>query len=569
MKRKIAIALTLLSILVLVLTLASCGSSKSTSTKSQTYTVTRGNISVDITASGNLAFSTVQDLTFQQFYAEGTVSSVNVSVGDTVTKGEVLASLDQSEWDDQIQALQDALTTAQTTVTTKQRAIDTAQRAVVTQTRTVATKLEAIATDQRAVTSAQYALQQAQLDVTTANNTLNRISAVKRIQDRIDNDNFVIKYATLEAQLGQPVNWATWNTLIINAQADLAQAQSDLAALLSGTSTSTSTNTAATLTSADVAAQVVQAYITIQVKQVALTAAQVAVGDAQAAVDDANTACLNAQTDLTYVEQDVASAQSNLDNAEKTMAKAQKTLDDAEAASPLITAPFDGIVTKVNNAGGDQVYSGAVIVQIADPNKFEASILVSEIDISEVKVGGDATVSLDALTGVNIPAKVTEISPTATISSGVVNYAVVVELQSTTAATNNSTAGSSSVQPAAATSNVEIREGMTATVSLIVEQATNVLLVPYTAISTENGQSYVQVVTAAGTLEKRAIKTGITDYTNTEVTSGLTEGEKINLAKTTTTSTKTSTATATQSNSIMIPGVSGGGSPPAGGPGGQ
>ena len=59
------------------------------------------------------------------------------------------------------------------------------------------------------------------------------------------------------------------------------------------------------------------------------------------------------------------------------------------------------------------------------------------------------------------------------------------------------------------------------------QQATNVLLVPNGAITTEGGQSYVQVVSSTGAIEKRAITTGITDYVNTEVTEGLSEGEQV------------------------------------------
>ena len=45
------------------------------------------------------------------------------------------------------------------------------------------------------------------------------------------------------------------------------------------------------------------------------------------------------------------------------------------------------------------------------------------------------------------------------------------------------------------------------------------------------GQSYVQVVSSTGTIEKRAIKTGITDYQYTEVTEGLSEGEKVTITQ--------------------------------------
>ena len=74
--------------------------------------------------------------------------------------------------------------------------------------------------------------------------------------------------------------------------------------------------------------------------------------------------------------------------------------------------------------------TGTVAVQIADPAKFEAEIMVSEMDILQVKEGGEARVEVDAMSGLTLPAKVIHISPTATIQSGVVNYKVKVEVAS-------------------------------------------------------------------------------------------------------------------------------------------
>ncbi len=106
-----------------------------------------------------------------------------------------------------------------------------------------------------------------------------------------------------------------------------------------------------------------------------------------------------------------------------------KALREALEESPGIIAPFDGFITKVNIEGGDEILTGKVAVELADPNKFEADILVSEMDIMQVKLGGKAWVQVDAIQGMSLPAKVTRISPTATIQSGVVNYEVKVELE--------------------------------------------------------------------------------------------------------------------------------------------
>ena len=62
-------------------------------------------------------------------------------------------------------------------------------------------------------------------------------------------------------------------------------------------------------------------------------------------------------------------------------------MDEAKSLSPIIIAPFDGFITKVNVEGGDEVYKGTVAMQIADPNQFEAKILVTEEDIFSVSWG--------------------------------------------------------------------------------------------------------------------------------------------------------------------------------------
>ena len=73
----------------------------------------------------------------------------------------------------------------------------------------------------------------------------------------------------------------------------------------------------------------------------------------------------------------------------------------------------------------------------------------------------------------------------------------------------------------------QLREGLTVTVTIIVEEKINVLLVPNAAITTEGSQSYVQAASPTGTAQQRAIETGITDFQFTEIVSGLREGEQI------------------------------------------
>jgi hypothetical protein len=287
---------------------------------------------------------------------------------------------------------------------------------------------------------------------------------------------------------------------------------------------------------------------------------------------------------------DINEAQGNVDDA-------QGNLDDAKAISPVIIAPFDGFVTKVNSIGGDIVQKGTVAMQVADPTQFEANIMVSERDIFSVKVGGDASVSLDAMSGLSFPAKITNIAPLATIQQGVVNYQVTVELTSlrptlTTGTLSSSrTAGqfpagaqaalagtgqarasatptgspvpsdSPSTTAAAPRSGngggalggllqpVTLKSGLSSTVNITIQEKNDVLLVPSRAISRQGRNSVVQVITGT-TTETRIVQTGVSDSANTEIVSGLNEGDQISVA---------SSSSATPTNRPGgIPGMGGG-----------
>jgi RND family efflux transporter MFP subunit len=223
-----------------------------------------------------------------------------------------------------------------------------------------------------------------------------------------------------------------------------------------------------------------------------------------------------------------------LELAKAKLEDAQKAFDEALEKSPEITAPFDGFITKVNVEGGDEVLPGTVAVQLADPDQFEADILVSEMDIFQVEMGGDATVQIDAMTSLILPAEVTHISPTATIQSGVVNYYVKVELEPLEAlmqerqdAMPGGQTPPSGQMPIIISEDFQLREGLTVTVSIIVEEVTDVLLVPNGAITTQGRQNYVQVMSADGTAQERAVTTGISNWQYTEVTEGLSEGEQV------------------------------------------
>ncbi|MDI7275951.1 MAG: efflux transporter periplasmic adaptor subunit, partial [Anaerolineae bacterium] len=119
-----------------------------------------------------------------------------------------------------------------------------------------------------------------------------------------------------------------------------------------------------------------------------------------------------------------------------------------------------------------------------------------------VEVGQEAQITLDAFPDKLLAGRVSRIAPVGTISQGVVNYAVTVELAPT---------------------DVAVKADMTASVNIVTARKENVLLVPNRAVRRDRLGRYVEVV-VDGQIKRQDVETGLSNETHTEVTKGLKEG---------------------------------------------
>jgi len=103
---------------------------------------------------------------------------------------------------------------------------------------------------------------------------------------------------------------------------------------------------------------------------------------------------------------------------------------------------------------------------------------------------------------------------------------------------------------------VQLKQGLSITVSIIEQQKTGVVMISSRAITRSGRTATVQVVKDDGTTETRTVTTGITNGTYTEIVSGLAEGEKVVLTSTTSSSSSNS-STNRQDGGVMIPGLGG------------
>jgi HlyD family secretion protein len=476
----------------LLMTTSGCGAKAEPAANSKLTAIKRGNLSFDIIGAGNLALSQSKELPFE---IAGYVEAVLVQEGETVKAGQALARIDTSDWEKKVQALNKAVITAKRNLTAKESSLTQVSRQV---------------------TDKEYALRQAELDLQTAQKGMDNIAEVKEIQDRIDNNQDYLDLAQSMYKAGVSstsggIDTAYWKQEIANTQRNIDAENKEMQDLLKGKSIK--------LTASDLENVVWQ----VNSYRLNLEKAQKRVEDARIAVKDAQTAVSNAELDTEDAEQNVKEAQSDL--------------NEASGLSPIVKAPFDGFITKVNVQGGAEVFKGSIAMTIADPTRFKADIVVGENDIVQVKEGGAASIQIDAIQGLTLPASVKHISPTGTIQQGVVNYKVTVELASlsiapaggqgptSTPGTTGRSGPANILSPQVAAVS-QIKDGMSVTVSIIVSQRTNVILVPNQAITYGGRASQVQV-SKDGVMETRTIRTGMNDWQYTEVLEGLAEGDEV------------------------------------------
>lgn len=259
------------------------------------------------------------------------------------------------------------------------------------------------------------------------------------------------------------------------------------------------------------------------------------------------------------------------------LAKMRLKEAERQLAEATIVAPFDGVVAEVNVSRGDMVGEGTTVIRLLDPSRLEVDVLVSEMDVFQIKPGARATVQVDAVSGVSFPARVKRISPAATIQQNVVNYKVRLELiTGETVATQQRSPSQITLEmlpeqvrkaveegritleqirqwvaqryqqqtakPAISMADFQPKEGLTVTATIFVNERRDVLLVPNGAVTKEGGKSYVQVVNG-GVTEKREVTTGLSNWQYTEITEGLSEGEQVLIVRATSSSTSSSRST--------------------------
>lgn len=199
--------------------------------------------------------------------------------------------------------------------------------------------------------------------------------------------------------------------------------------------------------------------------------------------------------------------QKQVDAAADELAVAEQAVDQA-----TIVSPIDGTVAAVNLAVGDEVEAASAtanIVVVGDGG-YEVTTSISVKDLPDVAVGQAATVTPDG-DDEAVAGEVVRIGVSADTSSSTATYQVTIGLTGDTSTMGN---------------------GDIAAVEIVTSAADEALAVPTSAVTVDGDRSTVQVVSDGGdgTAKTVTVETGAIGQTWTEITKGLDEGDEVVLA---------------------------------------
>ncbi len=232
------------------------------------------------------------------------------------------------------------------------------------------------------------------------------------------------------------------------------------------------------------------------------------------------------EEDLENANDTFESAKAKVTELEASIAETKLALSTAQTnlGYTKITAPLDGIVVSVPVKTGQTVNANMntpTIVQIADLSKMEILIEISEGDIGSIKTGARVTYTVLSDPDNVYETTLDSIDPGLTLLTNgeygeVVGSSEAIYYYGRLVVPNGDGA---------------LRIGMTTQNVIYVDSAENALTLPVLAVKNDNGRDYVDVLTAAGEVQKRYVATGLSDGVETVVTDGVAEGENVIIAK--------------------------------------
>lgn len=242
--------------------------------------------------------------------------------------------------------------------------------------------------------------------------------------------------------------------------------------------------------------------------------------------------------------------------AKSELVRAQKVLDNAaeRLSETTVRSPIDGIVIaksvevgQVVSSAVSQVSGGTLLLTLADLNEVQVRSLVDEVDIGKIRPGMAVTIRVEAYSDRRFEGVIQKIEPQAVVQQNVTMFPVITRIDNREGL---------------------LKPGMNAEMTVMIERRPDALQLPNEAIksveeafqvaallglggaatetrSGENGGGIRPAATSArahngggdrrvvfvqkedGSFEQTFVAVGLRNWESTEITSGLTEGQKV------------------------------------------
>lgn len=500
--------------IIVVLIILYYGFSSQNNSNVKAVTIQQSNFVQEVRLTGKVV---AEDKVSMGFESSGRVANVNVKVGDIVRKGQVLASLSNSDLYasvQQKQALLDAETSKLTEVTNGSRPED-------------------ISIAQSDVDNANVAAEQSLQ------------SLVDQIKDSYSKYDDVLRSKIDQLFISPNSSYPSFiNFTVPTEDANLPnrlQVSRVFAGKISkswGDSTAalTTTNfTEANITEAknnlatmrDFLVDVGVAVVNFQLNP-SVTATQAA--QYRTDISSARTIILTAITSINSAEQSYRTTAVALKKAKEqlnlkkiggsvdqitTQSAQQKSAAAALAnsyalyAKTMIIAPFDGSVTRVDIDSGEISSPNTPVIDVMGGGQYQIESYVSETDIAKITINQSAEITLDAYgKDQKFTAKVISVDPSETIIDGVSTYKTKFLFD---------------------VEDPRIKSGMTANVTVTTDEKQGVVVIPQEAVYLLNGDKVVDVLVEGRVTIKKVITGGISTNGDLLILSGINAGDVIQI----------------------------------------
>ncbi len=219
---------------------------------------------------------------------------------------------------------------------------------------------------------------------------------------------------------------------------------------------------------------------------------------------------VRAQADLADLLQEpdaaeVAQARSAVEIAHLNLEEARYNLEKT-----TLTAPFDGVVAKVQLKPGEQAIPEAAIF-LTDRAAYHLVVTVDEIDIGQIAIGQEATITLEAAPDQTFTGQVIDIAllPTQEGVKSVIAYEVKIAFEP---------------------GDLELlRSGLSATALIETQRLEHTLVIPNRAVQIDyqNNLTYVETLDENNRTVRVEVELGLRGETTSQVRSGLEAGDRV------------------------------------------